>query len=279
MRLVAIVQSRRPELGHIAGKFAGGVANENDRRVACDRPRWEVCAKLSEKHWYLKNCSLLNRLPSGALADLERRSRSGRFKAGEVIYIPADKADAVLILVSGQVKLCHMTPAGKESILAFIEPGEMFGEMSLVGAESREELAIAVAASTLVLVPRTAMQSLMNEHSQLAVGITQLLGFRRLRIERRLKSLLFRSSRDRLLQLLVELAQTHGDPSPQGTEIRLKLSHQDLANIIGSTRETVTHTLGQLQAEGLVRLGRQRVIVCSVDELLKACDVDGRRDE
>lgn len=264
MRLVAIVESRRHP--------PSGVAGDDVVSFPGCKPRFELRPQVSEKHWYLKNCRLLSRLPKAALEYLEVRSRSSRFKAGEVIYIPIDRADAVLILVSGQVKLCHMTPDGKESIMAFIEPGEMFGEMSLVGADSREELAIATCASTIVLVPRDAFQALMNEHAQLALGVTQLLGFRRLRIERRLKSLLFRSSRDRLLQLLIELAQEHGAPTSRGVEIRLKLSHQDLASIIGSTRETVTAALGQLQAEGLVLLGRQRVTVCSIERLISAVD-------
>ena len=264
MPIAAIVESKRHPLN--------GVADKKGRPVLGGMPRFELRPQVNEKHWYLKNCRLLSRLPQAALEDLEVRSRSSRFKAGEVIYIPIDRADAVLILVSGQVKLCHATPDGKESILAFIEPGEMFGEMSLIGADSREELAIATCISTIVLVPRDAFQSLMNEHAQLALGITQLLGFRRLRIERRLKSLLFRSSRDRLAKLLIELAQEHGNPTSLGVEIRLKLSHQDLASIIGSTRETVTHSLGQLQAEGLVLLGRQRVTVCSIERLTAAVD-------
>lgn len=227
---------------------------------------------MAEKHWFLKNCQLLRRLPPSELEQLERQSRAGKFKAGEVIYIPIDRAEAVLVLVSGQVKLCHTTPEGKESILAFIEPGEIFGELCLVGADDREELAIATCASTIVMIPRNVLQELIGRHASLALSVTQLLGFRRLRIERRLKSLLFRSSRDRLLQLLVELAEQHGDRAQQGIEIRLKLSHQDLASIIGSTRETVTTTLGQLQNEGLVWLGRQRITICDIKRLKATAD-------
>jgi CRP/FNR family transcriptional regulator, cyclic AMP receptor protein len=264
MQFAAIVQPRWFKSGAIAG-CRGDL-------LTVARPKRGLRPKVSDKHWYLKNCRLLSRLPEAALGKLEACSRSNRFKSGEVIYIPIDRADSVLIVVSGQVKLCHVTPEGKESILAFIEPGELFGEMSLAGGSVREELAIATCASTIVLVPGRAMEAMMNEHAGLALGVTQLLGFRRRRIERRLKSLLFRSSRDRLVQLLVELAEEYGDKASEGIEIRLRLSHQDLANIIGSTRETVTNTLGQLQEEGLVLLGRQRVTVRSLERLLAAAD-------
>ena len=79
--------------------------------------------------------------------------------------------------------------------------------------------------------------------------------------------LLFHSNRQRLVHLLLELANDYGRPSPEGVELGVRLSHQDLANIIGSTRETVTVTLGQLQAEGRLRVGRKRIILTDVEGL------------
>lgn len=225
-----------------------------------------------QQHWILKNCRLLERLPSSELQQLEARSHSRKFTAGEVIYLPIDRADAVLVLVSGQVKLCHVTPDGKESILAFIEAGELFGELCLIDASDREELAIATQAASIALIPRDVMQSLMSRQPDLALGITRLVGLRRMRIERRLRSLLFRSSRDRLLQLLQELGTDYGRSTAKGTEVRIKLSHQDLASLIGSTRETITNTLGELQLEGLVTLGRQRITICSMERLAQAIE-------
>lgn len=222
---------------------------------------------LVERHWYLKQCRLLERLPVADLQILESTCSSRRFAAKEVIYLPADKADAVLAVISGRVKLCQVTRDGRESILAFIEAGEIFGELCLIDSSDREELAIAATASVIVLIPRDKLQSMMNQHAELAQGVTKLLGMRRLRIERRLRALLFRPIRERLLQLLVELAGDHGVKTPRGVEIRVKLSHQDLASIIGSSRESVTNTLGELQGEGLLVLGRQSVTICSLERL------------
>jgi CRP/FNR family cyclic AMP-dependent transcriptional regulator len=227
-------------------------------------------ASVVQQHWYLKNCRLLERLPANELQNLESDCKSRRLATGEVIYLPLDRADAVLALISGQVKLCHVTPDGKESILAFIEPGEIFGELCLLDTTDREELAISTQVSTIVLIPRNVMQELMGRHAELALGLTRLLGLRRLRIERRLKSLLFRSNRDRLLQLLLELVTDYAKNTPTGLEIRIKLSHQDVASLIGSTRETVTTALGELQTEGIVKLGRQRITICSKERLIQA---------
>jgi CRP-like cAMP-binding protein len=81
------------------------------------------------------------------------------------------------------------------------------------------------------------------------------------RIENRLRNILFRSNRERIGALLIELLETHGRKDDDGWEIQLRLSHQDLANLIGATRETVTVTLGQLQREGLIAMRRQRIRV------------------
>lgn len=222
-----------------------------------------------ERHWYLKECRLLERLPAVDLQALETACVCRRFAAQEVIYLPADKANAVLAVISGRVKLCQVTRDGRESILAFIEPGEIFGELCLIDAAEREELAIATTASVVVLIPRDKLQTLIDRHAELAQGVTKLLGLRRLRIERRLRSLLFRPVRERLVQLLLELAGDHGVTTAQGIAIRVKLSHQDLASIIGSSRESVTTTLGELQESGLVLVGRQRVTICSLPRLEK----------
>ncbi len=107
----------------------------------------------------------------------------------------------------------------------------------------------------------------MESSPELAIGVVKLIGLRRLRIERRLKSLLFRSHRDRLLHLLLELAEQYGEPQSQGMRLKIKLSHQDLASIIGATRETVTTTLGELQDAGVVTVDRRVITLRSIAEI------------
>lgn len=216
---------------------------------------------MSEKIWYLKQCSLFQRLPSSELARLENRSRFRRFAKGSPIYLPSDQADGVLLLAEGRVKICHLTEEGKQSILTFIEPGELFGELALLGTGEREEYAEAAEKSAVVLIVREVMDQLMDANPQMTLGVTRLFGLRRRRIERRLKYLLFRSNRDRLVSLLLELSEDYGRRTPQGVDLTIKLSHQDLASIIGSTRETVTVLLGEMQTAGQLQLGRRKIVL------------------
>jgi len=231
-----------------------------------------MAATIMPEHiWYLKRCNLFQRLEPAQLQMLESMCRARRFPAGTPVYLPADQADAVLLLAEGRVKLGNFTQEGKQTILAFIEPGEIFGELTLVGSSDRptqrEEYAETLEKSTILLIPADTMRQLIEENPHVSLGVTKLFGLRRMRIERRLKYLLFRSNRERLVHLLLELAEQYGRPTSGGIALGIKLSHQDLANIIGSTRETVTVVLGELQAEGLLVLGRRKIVITDINEL------------
>ncbi|MEN0112026.1 MAG: Crp/Fnr family transcriptional regulator [Planctomycetota bacterium] len=229
---------------------------------------------MTEEIWYLKQSDLFRRLTPEQIARLEPRCRSRAYKRGEPIYLPHDAADAALVLAEGRVRIGSVTDEGKQTILAFIDPGELFGELAALDGGPREELAEAAEKSVVVLVPADALQELMEEDPHLALGVTKLVGLRRRRIERRLRSLLFRSNRQRVVSLLLELAEQYGRPSsdPKGTELGIKLSHQDMASVIGSTRETVTLMLGDLQTEGLVTIGRRKLVIRDVGLLERAAD-------
>ena len=223
---------------------------------------------MQEKFWFLKNCRLLERLDPSQLGWLESRSRMRQFPKNSTVYLPADQSDGVLLLAAGRVKICSVTPDGKQSILTFVEPGDVFGELSLFDSGAREEFARATEDTTVVLMPSDSLRKVAEENPYLAMGITRLVGLRRKRVERRLKYLLFRPNRERLIHLLLELAEDYGTTNAQNeVEIGIKLSHQDLASVIGSTRESVTLILGEMQNEGLVRIGRRKVVLCKMDAL------------
>ena len=220
-----------------------------------------------DKYWILKRCDLFGSLSAERLQSLEARCRFREFPRNSAVYFPAEQADGVLLLASGRIKICSVAGDGKHSILAFIEPGELFGELALVEASVRGEYAEAVSRSRVLLIPREAMHDLMVELPTVSLGITKLIGLRRKRIERRLSYLLFHSNRERLVHLLLELLGQYGRTTAQGWDVGIQISHQELANIIGSSRETVTIQLGELQADGLLTTGRRRIVVTDLARL------------
>ncbi|MCA9014077.1 MAG: Crp/Fnr family transcriptional regulator, partial [Planctomycetaceae bacterium] len=187
-------------------------------------------------------------------------------------YLPTESSDSVFLVLSGRIKLYHITGEGKQALLALIEPGELFGELAILEGGEREEYAEAMLKSTILRIPGPIIQELMQQHATVSLGVTKLMGLRRQRVEQRLKSLLFRSNRDRLTHLLLELAEKYGRFTPAGVLIDIKLSHQELASIIGSTRETVTVLLGELQDERCIDIQKRHIILRKAQYLANAID-------
>lgn len=228
---------------------------------------------MAQTFWHVRNCSLFQRLSEAQLELLEQRARIRKYPKGASLYLPTDWADSTFLLAEGRIRICSTTPEGKQTILAFVEPGEVFGELSLVESGQREERAEAVVGSTVVLIPSDALRQIMEDSPSLSLGVTKLIGLRRKRVERRLRSLLFRNNRDRITHLLVELAEQYGNATSEGLELSIRLSHQDLASIIGATRETVTTLLGEMQSEGLLRIRRQRLLILDLRKLASSGNV------
>ena len=219
------------------------------------------------RFWHIGRCSLFDQLNALQIASLESRARIRTFERGSTIYVPNDSSETVFLLAEGRVRLCSHTPDGKQIILGFIEPGEVFGELSLFDETRYEERAEVVSNATVVLIPAEVVRSLMEVDAKLSLGVTKMVGFRRTRIERRLRSLLFRSNRDRIIQLLLDLCEQYGRSAATGIEIGIPLSHQDMASIVGTTRESTTLVLGEIQEMGLVLVARQRIVVLDLPRL------------
>ncbi len=213
------------------------------------------------KVWYLKRCDLFERLTPEQAEQLERRASMRTFRRGALIYVPGDSGQSVLVVARGRVKIKGITPDGKEFILAFVDEGEIFGELGLFDDAPREEFAEAAEATDILALPREDLLVVLEERADVVIRITKLIGLRRKRVETRLRNLLFRSNRQRVAGLLMELLESHGERDGRGWAIRLPLSHQELAGLIGATRETVTITLGQLQLDGFIRVQRKLITV------------------
>ena len=218
--------------------------------------------------WFLKRSRLFQELSPEDLDYLERRAVARRFRPKDIVYFPGDSGEWVMVLTRGRVKIKDITPEGKETILAFIDEGELFGEMALVDDGGRQEYAEAMEECHVLAIPREVMLWLMHRRPEFSLSVTKLVGARWRKIQNRLRNIMFHSNRERVLLILAELLESHGRKGADGWEIGLRLSHQDLASLIGATRETVTLLLGQLQEEGIVQIRRRRIIITDPDRVI-----------
>jgi CRP-like cAMP-binding protein len=206
------------------------------------------------KLWYLKNVNLFHGMSDEQMRMVEERTVMREIRRKEVLYLPGDAGDRIYLLKRGIVKIAALTDDGKEIILALLRQGEVFGEEAVIEDAPRDHMAEAYEDALLCVVTRQDFLGLLRAHPEMAFKITKLVGFRLKTLRNRVEGLLFKGAPARLAQTLLELARDHGVKDADGVLLPLRLSQQDLANLIGVTRESVNLALSDFRSRGLVEM-------------------------
>jgi CRP/FNR family transcriptional regulator, cyclic AMP receptor protein len=217
--------------------------------------------------WYLKKIPLLSELSADSLSRLAELVELTEVRRRQVIYLPGDPGHSVYFVNGGRVKISKVTRDGKELTLAYRGPGEVFGEIVLVDGGPREEMAEAVDNALLTVIPRADFEQLVERERTVAFRLTKVLAQRRREVESKIEHLVFKDVNAKLAGLLLRLAGEYGVDDSRGTLVTLKITHQEMANLIGSTRETVSLTLSQFKRRGLIQADGRKVIVADREGL------------
>lgn len=215
------------------------------RRQALETP-------LLFKRAFLREIEIFHDLSAADLAWLERTTRMLTVARGETIYRQEDTAEALFLLKRGRVRLSRLSAGGKRLELAVLEQGTFFGEMPLLGERMRQASAEALDDCLLCVMSQADIEQLVLRAPQVALRMLAVLGRRLAESEARLEDLAYRSVPARLASVLLRLGHAHGD-------LIDGLTHQELGDIIGAYRETVTKTLDEFQAAGLIAVSRRRL--------------------
>ncbi len=211
--------------------------------------------------WHLKNTQLFEDLSEDELEQLSRITPYRRFTAGEIVYRMEDPADALYFVREGMVKISMYFPNGKEMILGLLGQYDIFGELLLLPSERRPNQAEAVVDTTLIVMPESDFQRLLQQQPRIAMKFIQVMSTRLWQAQQWQAEVGAFDAPGRLANLLVRLARDFGRDVDRGTEIDLSLTQQDLAKMIGATRETVSHCLARLLEYGAVKRRRSPIVV------------------
>jgi len=211
--------------------------------------------------WYLRKIPLLEGVPGERLTELSREVEIREIPRRQVIYLPGDPGDRVFFINGGRVKCSKVTRDGKELTLAYRGAGHIFGELCVIDATPRDEMAEAMKNAIITELPRDVFKELLLSDPKLCFAFSCVIGERRRHIETKLEHLVFRDVQAKLAALLLELAEEYGVEHEEGTQIGLKITHQEMANLIGSTRETISLTLAQFKKKSLLDLHGRAVIL------------------
>jgi len=219
------------------------------------------------KLWYLKNVNLFHGMSDEQMRMVEERTVMREIRRKEVLYLPGDAGDRIYLLKRGIVKIAALTDDGKEIILALLRQGEVFGEEAVIEDAPRDHMAEAYEDALLCVVTRQDFLGILRAHPEMAFKVTKLVGFRLKTLRNRVEGLLFKGAPARLAQTLLDLARDHGVKDADGVLLPLRLSQQDLANLIGVTRESVNLALADFRHRGLVEMEGRSLRLRRPDEL------------
>lgn len=190
-------------------------------------------------------------------------SVSEHYERGKTIFFPGDPAERVYFLLKGAVKLSRVYEAGEEITVALLRENSVFGVLSLITGHRSDRFyhAVAFTPVELLSVPIEQMEKAMKEDPELPMVLLRGLSSRILQTEMMIETLAHRDMGSRLVSFLLILCRDFGVPTSSGITVDLKLSHQAIAEAIGSTRVTVTRLLGELRDQNMISIHKKKITV------------------
>jgi len=220
------------------------------------------------KLWYLENVNLFEALCPNTLENVADSSKMSTVKKDQFIYFPEDPSNTIFFLKEGKVKIGSFSDDGKEIIKAILNPGEVFGELAIVGEGKRDDFAQAIDTDvTICAMHMNDLEEIMSNNTSLSLKMTKLIGLRLRKTERRLRDLVFKDARTRIVDFIRDLADEIG--TPVGDEILIKhaFTHEDIAKLTATSRQTVTTVLNELKDSDSIYLERKRILVRDIHQL------------
>ena len=216
--------------------------------------------QLTGKAAFLSDTDIFRDLSSQELEELDRMTAMSTCRRGKVFYTPGETGEVLFILKRGRVNLYRINSDGKKLVTSTIGAGTVFGEMSLVAQGMHDTFAEAAEDCTLCVMSRSDVEHLLLSKPRVALRFMEMIAARLKDVETRMETVAFKSVPTRIATFLLQLA---GEETGKIEGV----SHQDLADMVGTYRETVTRILNEFRGEGYIELGRLNVAILDRDAL------------
>jgi CRP-like cAMP-binding protein len=217
----------------------------------------------------VKKAPLFTALDDASAASLRASMTAVKLSRGQVLFKEGDEGDRLFVVVDGKLKLGTTSNDGRENLLSILGPGDMFGELSLFDPGPRTATATAVVDSKLLALAHDQVIGWLKEHPQVS---SQLLGRLAQRLRKAndvLSDLVFADVPGRVAKAIIELGQRFGTQKPDGLHVNHELTQEELAQLVGASRETVNKALADFATRGWVKLEPRAVIVLDYERLVK----------
>jgi CRP-like cAMP-binding protein len=197
-------------------------------------------------------------------------SKTETVPKGNYLYLEDEPADQIFIVSEGRFRIASNGKNGKEVIKMIARQGDLIGEAGLIGYRSHKNYALALEESELKIIKLEEFQQQMEVRPTLALWVTRQIADRMHYFNRRLESMVFKDARSRIIDCLLHMLEHHGERVGYEWVVRKFITHQEIANLTATSRQTVTSVLNELRNEGLIKFNRRRLLINDLDGL-KAC--------
>jgi CRP/FNR family cyclic AMP-dependent transcriptional regulator len=208
---------------------------------------------VENKVWYLKQNRLFAQATDESVENCEHIFKTTIFPKRSLVFDQGDPTRLVYLVKRGKVRIARLTPDGKEVTVAVLGAGDIFGEETLFDRATRTTVAVCMEETLLCTAKAEDLFALLSRNPQLALNVAKILSERLGDASATMEDLAYAKVPDRLMHLFARLAGEHGKETPEGITIALRLTHADIASLIGSTRETVSLELSNLAKAGRIK--------------------------
>ncbi|MDD7385215.1 MAG: Crp/Fnr family transcriptional regulator [Actinomycetaceae bacterium] len=215
----------------------------------------------------LKVVPLFRDLSDEDLEELGKLTTEVTLKRGESLFREGDDGDKLYVLVEGKVKLTHSSGEGHENIIAVLGGGEIIGELSLFDLGKRSTTVTAIAPARLIALSHKDLTAFLQTHVQLSISMLRELAGRLRRTNEQLADLVFSDVPGRVAKALLDLAHRFGERTPEGIYVAHDLTQEELARLVGASRETVNKSLANFVNRGWIRLEGRAVLLIDLQRL------------
>ena len=185
-----------------------------------------------------------------------------KYKKNDFIYLAEDNSVNIFLLKEGKVKIGKYSEDGKEMVLRVNHEGDIFGELSLIPNEHRGNFAqVSHGNAEVWAISIDDLIDVMQSDFEFSLRITQIIGKKLINTERRMETLIFKDAKSRIVDFIKRIADERGVPVGKETLIKTSLTHQDIAKLTATSRQTVTTTLNELKENNLIYFDRRRILI------------------
>jgi CRP/FNR family transcriptional regulator len=209
----------------------------------------------------LQSTALLSGLSPEEISTLAARAVRKHLQSGELLFSEGEPCHGLHIIAHGKVRIFKASASGREQVLAINQPGESVAELPVFDGGPYPASAVAIEDTQIAFISQRDFRAYCLEHPQVALKLLAMAGARLRRLVGIIEELSFTTIRQRLVSVLLKLAQSEGKPTPRGIEFQLPATHQELANQLGTVRELISRNLMRLQAEGLLDVDARQIVV------------------